>query len=180
GGRTVTGPARTFSNINRLKVAWQGESALLVEVDGGSGFQHYERLVPDGQGAYVTSYPVEVQQDPLPAPKTPLGPEPPYYAFSGPSFDASRLTTLTYPDEVAYIEEPLAVFVSNTNRPREVLFNAVFSLPHGDRVRMLAAARLAEAEGTLAYDLIAASDTGIWTVENADGYPLYEVTTAFG
>src|SRR5690606_30139845 len=101
-----------------------------------------------------------------------------YLTFDAEAFDASRLAA--HADATTTeVEEPLAVFVSNTNRPREVTFEQ-FSLPLGTGVLLLAPARLAEAEGLRGYDFVAGTDAGIWVVENAEGYPLSEVTTAFG
>lgn len=175
-GVAVLGPDLAVANPGKLVALARGaEVALRVYVlvddgEGGTDRKLYERVTASSTGVFVSGF----------------GGDRTGLTFDSAEYSSARLSDETDGpaggplDAVDTITEPRAVFVSSPNRPREVTYGQ-FRAPQGSEVRLLAPARLAEAEGLRQYSAYLGSDTGVWTIRReGDAFVTEDVATTWG
>lgn len=147
-GQVYYGPKETFADVESIKFAWQGESALLIFKSGTL----FERLTPNEFGTYVTGYASAATDD---------------EGFNAPisyivNSDNGGTTFEEDPDAVLvdYYIEPNSVFLSASERGMEVSFDS-FTLKSDEVVRAIVPARLAEDESIRDYDFYVMTDKSI-------------------
>lgn len=143
----VYGPVTYHAEMPYANVVNHGEAALLVYVqDADPGPYHlFERLSPDGDGAYRSAFP-----DVTTRAVSGIAYAKPSYAWIYYDQEGPQSTTEPYA-ETAYVDEPETALLSSPGRPLEMTYAGV-SVPDGSAVKALSAARLAEAEGLRGYD----------------------------
>lgn len=148
-GNIYYGPLETIQNVTAVKFAWQGESALLVRVTGGN---IYERLSPNVFNVYNTGFKLLASSGNI---------QPVPLSFSV----VSDRDGVTFSEDMSiqvvdYIDEPNAVFISETDRGSSTTFDSFF-VKGDETVRMITAARLAEEESIRDYDFYVFTDKSI-------------------
>jgi len=171
-GNVYYGPKETFTAVESIKFAWQGENALLI-FRGGDLF---ERLTPNVSGVYKTSFQQDELQDEgfIPSVSYIVNAD-----NSSVTYDEDPGATLT-----DYISEPNAVFLSQSGRGMEISFDSFF-LKSDEVVRSIMAARLAENESIRDYDFYVFTDKSITLYKRTGSdlrtiLPVHNVTTSFG
>lgn len=138
-GNVFYGPKETFSAVESILFAWQGETALLVFVGG----ELFERILPNTDGTYTTGYrPIEALDE---------GFQPAVSYIVNSDNDSTTFDEDPNATVVDYIQEPSLILLSESNRPMEVTYDS-FLVKTDEVVRAILPARIAEQESLRAYD----------------------------
>lgn len=173
-GNVYYGPLETITGVSTIKFAWQGESALLIRFN--SDEKIYERLSPNEFGVYTTGFKVlssANQTQTLPISFTWI------LDRDGVVFAEDAGATV-----VDYIEEPNAVFLSESDRGSTVTYDSFF-VKSTEVVRAITGARLAEEESIRDYDFYVFTDKSVSLYKRTGNdlrtiLPVHDVTRQLG
>lgn len=156
------GPTITINDCGKLDVEWQGESALLIYANNGGGLGFVERLVPDVDGRYRTTYTYDKATSENIRPRWAFD----YSCIT--SGDATIDTLVsTETENETHIYEKNTVLISEINRPFEITFEQYF-LEDGGEVQKIVAARQSELESQN-YQFYTLTTKGVYVCDR-DGF----------
>ena len=149
-GDKYYGPTLTFLNLVTAKVAWHGESALLIFRDGDL----WERIEPNASGWYISEYLIDDSRELQ-------------VTYHADSVQHVELESVSPYSITNYKQFPSSVLMSPAGRPGEISFNS-FSTPDETEIRAIAPARQSEEEGLKSYSFYVFTDRTIQVYNRDD------------